>query len=591
MTTSNGNLLIDDLDKYYVEFEYDGLRFKSVEAIVEYLNDDYDNTSKATEVPKGRDDKKDRESVNQNFSEITNNESRNNGKKVYDLKYDYDATNHKSTYRDYWGYEYNDDNTRLKVTPAEYYEIIASTQTSKFSLKDAWKARCEDKGLESLTGINLGINRREQADLAIMNDIQDVDVKVGDYVNTYTYAKRSEYEDQNVNEENYESAKDGFGVDVKFGTTTGSYSSRGLNMYTRRIYQSDLMLLNNQSSTGSNNDILKIYVTYKMTIKNQASSLNAIVNEVSNYYDSNYTIVDSWIEQGNANNSIGTQGWSSISKTQTQYNENGYTAKYTQSTSNIVIGPNETFNIYIKFMLNNEAVKELLEKQTTLNNVTEITSFSTVTKTDNGWAPYAAIDQDSNPGSVQSITLAENKTTPTTLNGRKYNIDTKTIDMTEFEDDTDVAPSLVLGIEESQDRGLSGTVFEDENANATDNQSHPGEERNGDGILYTGENGETYKGNGRYEKVDRNRVRNVKVELLEYDENTNDHIARDLTGQEKKAQLQQIKVSDSGVATINIVDATTYTDKYGNYQLLGVIPGRYLLRYTYVENTLIVDSR
>ena len=584
LTATNGNLLIDDLATYYVEFEYDGLRFTSVQAVVEYLNENYDNTSKATEVPNGRNDRKDRASVNADFSEITNNASRNNGQKVYDLDYDYDTKTHMSAYKDYWGYEYNADKTRLKVTPADYYQIIASTQTSGFNLKEAWEKRCASNGAENLTGINLGIYRREQADLAIMNDIQDVNVVVANYENTYTYAKRKEYEDQNENDENYNSAKDGFGVDVKFGTILGSYSSRGLNMYTRRIYESDLALLDKQS-----NDILKIYVTYKMTIKNQASNLNAVINEISNYYDSNYTIADSWIKQGDKEIQIGANSWSNTSKYQDSYNANGYQAVYTQQTGNITLGPNEKFEVYIKFRLNNEAAKELIEKQTTLNNVTEITSFSTLTTGNNGLVPYAAIDGDSNPGSVKSIELAEDRTTTTTLNGREYQIDTKAVDTTYFEDDTDTAPSLVLGIEESKDRGLSGTVFEDENANAADDESHPGEERMGDGILYTGENGEKYQGNGAYAKVDRNRVRNAKVELLVYDDNTSDHIARKADGTAEVAQLYQLEVS-SGIARGKQVDAVTNTDQFGNYQFLGVVPGRYLLRYTYGENTWIVDS-
>lgn len=164
---------------------------------------------KQEKITSGRADRKDRQSVNADFSEITNNKSRNNGREVYTLNYEYDKDKHISTYQDYWKYEYNEDKTKLKVTPAEYYEIIASTQRYSFNLKEAWNARCASKGEEVLTGINLGIHRREQADVAIMNDIQEVNVVVANYENTYTYAKRKEYEDQNVNDELYDSAKDG----------------------------------------------------------------------------------------------------------------------------------------------------------------------------------------------------------------------------------------------------------------------------------------------------------------------------------------------------------------------------------------------
>ena len=69
-----------------------------------------------------------------------------------------------------------------------------------------------------------------------------------------------------------------------------------------------------------------------MTIKNQASNLNAVVNEISNYYDSNYTIADSWIKQGDKEIQIGANSWSNTSKYQDSYNANGYQAVYTQQT-------------------------------------------------------------------------------------------------------------------------------------------------------------------------------------------------------------------------------------------------------------------
>ena len=123
--------------------------------------------------------------------------------------------------------EYNEDNTRLTVTPAKgYYEIIASTKTSGFNLKDAWEARCEKTGEEVLDGINLGIKRRAQADLAISSDLNEVNIAINTgtdiYENTYTYAKRNIDEDENT-----------FGVDIKFGTDAGSYSARGLNLYRK----------------------------------------------------------------------------------------------------------------------------------------------------------------------------------------------------------------------------------------------------------------------------------------------------------------------------------------------------------------------
>lgn len=551
----NGNLKIDDLNRYHVEFEYDGLRFTSVESNTSYTSSNYGITSKADEEPAGR------ERVNADFSEITYGLSRG-GTTEYELKYD--VSDHVAKYIDHWGYQYNGNKTRLNVTPSNDYAIIASTKQSGFDIEQAWEAQCEKKGSESLPGINLGIQRREQADLAISTDLSKVNIVVGNYENEYSYGKRSE----NLNDED-----EGFGVDVKFGNKYGtSYSSRGLNMYSRRIYEADLAY--NQNNPGQ----MQIYVTYKITVKNQSNSLTAKVTELVNYYDSRYSIAES---------SRNKSSWTNISKYGDSYSDGSYTSVYTKDLENTTIAPNGKTEVYITYKLNQDAINALITKQTTLNNVTEINAFSTLS---NGNA-YAAIDEDSNPGSVRNITLGENKTTTTTLNGRSYDIETKTLDQTKYEDDTDSAPSLVLGIEETDPtRGLSGTVFEDKEALHSDDGIHPGEERLGDGILYTSG---TYKGyvSGRtiYKKIDTNRVQGAKIELIEYDINSENHIARNADGSAKVATLYKISVND-GITSTKEEKAEIKTDAKGEYMLTGVIPGRYLIRYTYGKDSYIMDS-
>ena len=543
LTDANGNLKIDDLDRYNIEFEYDGLRFTSIEAIIDYKNENYERTSKATEVPNNGRDRKDRATVNDEFAIISNNQANNSkGSKTYDLSYD-TSVNHVSTYIDKWGYEYNEGKTRLKVTqPKENraYQIIASTKQSGFKIDEAWKARCENVGAEVLTGINLGIKRREQNDLAIASDLTQVNITVRNiknevYDNTYTYAKRDI--DGNAEIDNY-------GVDVKFGTANGNYSSRGLNIYTRRVYESDLALEN------KNSGFMQVYVTYKIRIKNQSNDLGGKIIELANYYDERYEISSSWIADSKGNKisdvSWGTNKYGKASTAR------GYKVAYTSALAGNVIESGKYQDVYIKFKLNQEAVKALIQKQTTLNNVSEINAFSTIK---DGKA-YAAIDQDSNPGNVKISETESNK------------IDTK-----EFEDDTDMAPSLILGIEEANPtRGLSGIVFEDSSKNGEN--TNVGEERIGDGIL-----------NERKEKG----VKNAKVELLEYDDNEPDKIAKD-DGNAKLATLYKLSVTGGSVTT-NTEPASVTTGDEGTYEFLGVLPGRYVLRYTYNSETMIENKK
>ena len=535
LTEENGNLKIDDLSKYRIEIEYDGLRFKTVSAIIDYMNDNYPNTSKITEVPSGRNDKKDREDVNESFTTVSNNMARNSkNQKSYDLSYTF--ADHVSTYKDKWGYEYTDNNTKLKVSQAanSEYAIIASTKQSGFKIEEAWEKRF--KGLETIKSVNMGLQRRNQADLAVSSDLTEMNIAVNNgqnvYNNTYTYAKRT-------SEEN----TDNFGVEVKFGTGIGSYSSRGLNIYTRRIYESDLALEN--LKPGS----MQLYVTYKMRVKNQSTVLNAKVKELANYYDARYEVADSWIAD-NKGNKTGNATWGDSKYGRAKVSD-VYKAAYTTALANTEILPGEYVDVYIKFKLNNDAVKALIQKQTTLNNVSEINAFSTVM----GGKTYAAIDVDSNPGSANIKLQNDGKSTSTKLNGRNYEIENKTLDMTTFEDDTDSAPSLVLGIQEAEPtRGLSGTVFEDSSING--DKTNTGKERIGDGIFQDKEN----------------KVANAKVELL----NENGEVVK----------LYEISIAN-GVETTQTKDASTTTDANGEYKFLGVLPGRYLIRYTYDSNTTI----
>lgn len=535
----NGNLKIADLSSYHIEFEYDGLRFTSVAVDNNYSSTNYNISSKAQEVPSGREDKKDRETVNNDFAIITNDKSSNSsGNRGYEL--DYSFENNKSTYIDKWEYKYT-DKTRLQVTTAKNseYAIIASTKTAKYDLKDAWNAQCNSITSGSLSGINLGIKRREQADLAIGSDLHKVNIKINktdgeSYENTYTYENRK------IDSDTYD-----FGIETKFGTKVGSYSNRGLNTYTRRIYESDLAYNNNQS-------LMEIYVTYRIRVKNQSTALYTKVNEIANYYDNRYDIETSWIGDSETN----TIEWKNTSNASQNINiAEGYKVGYTEGIKNITINPNGYVDIYIKFKLNSDAVNDLVSKQTTLNNVSEITSFSTVDQNKN---PYAAIDEDSNPGNAK-IKLSDTTSKKTKLNNRDYEIETKTLDSTTYEDDTDWAPSLVIGIQESDPtRGLSGTVFEDMQTE----ESAKKNERLGDGIFDAKEN----------------KIKYAKVELLEYDTNEENHIAKDENGNAKIATLYKI---NNDTSSFDKEPAVKYTDENGEYEFKGVIPGRYLIRYTY----------
>ena len=546
---------IDDIVGGNIEFEYNGMSYKTVSINSKFnLEKKSEQKSVINGIDNSATDTTQRDAFSSNYAIISNNKSHtSNGSVKYQLKYNYDKKMHESelTYGDNVKYGYEGQKYPSAGVNQQYL-INAVTQ------KNSGKALCTQYSADDIrknsvieiAGVNLGITLREQADLAVASDLNTVDIKVTKgaetYNNTYTYAKRDLDGD----------SIDNFGMDVKFGinsTAKTSYTDRGLHLYTRRIYESDLAWANSDESK----ELMQIYVTYRIRVKNQASTLSAKVSELVNYYDARYTIEESWVAD-NLGNKTANATWGTSKYQNNAKMESGYTAKYTTALENIEIGPNEYKDIYIKFKLNRDAVKELLNKQTTLNNVSEISAFSTF---ENGKV-YAAIDQDSNPGSAEIKLKKPSDTTTASLHNNTYQIENKTLDTETYEDDTDYAPALILGIEDTEPtRGLSGIVFEDSNktkdsTHGDETKTHPTEERIGDGIYKQGENG----------------VENVKVELLNEDGTV--------------ATLYQLIVKN-GIVTVDNKPAEVETGPSGEYSLLGVLPGRYLIRYTYDNNTKI----
>lgn len=255
------------------------------------------------------------------------------------------------------------------------------------------------------------------------------------------------------------------------------------------------------------------------------SSVYTRLNTLANYYDERYENVV-----------VKDDGGNTLTTSSDSYNQNGLRRVNIQ-TNNYLLEPGKTKDLFITYELNNDAINSILNEQLTLDSVTEVTSYSSYSDA-NATMSYAGIDVDSAPDTIE----------PKNVDG-KINI-TDTI-----EDDTDKAPSLILNVKEG--RVIEGTVWEDSARE--------------DLLALTGYNKER-KGNGIYENTE-NVVNNVKVELMTITD----------TGYEL-AQLYQLDGLEE-----KVVDATTNTNEQGKYSFVGVIPSKYVLRYTYGDNSIIVD--
>lgn len=398
------DVLVDELGNYHIEFEYDGLTYTNV---IPHI--DKDNGSKAAENSSVRDE------FNKGFSVIEGSTESNKGitkdsagNPKYDLNYNIDKNKHTSTL----------NNTGL-------YPITANTNETGYVIKDHFTP-----GQEEIKYINLGLYEREQPDIALVKDLYNVNVAINGYNHIYEYANRFN------NQGEY---GDGFNVGVKFGNKYGNMS------YTRAIYEAD-----KEYTSSDKSKELKVYVTYKISMKNESSNLQVQVNNIVDYYDSNYTLIKTGTgidEKGNVTGDISNSGSQS------------YNDKYQKViiNTNSKIEHNKSADVYVQFELNRDAVLKILNDKENLDNVVEINSYSVF---DTDGKVYAGIDTDSNPGNA----VPGDKTT--------------------YEDDTDSAPGLKLVVADKA-REMTGKVFLD----STSNELKTGEVRQGDGMYTDGEKG------------------------------------------------------------------------------------------------------
>lgn len=392
------NVEIDKLADYSIEFEYSGLTYSNV---IPHTN--IDNGSKATEGNA-------RTTFNNKFTEIT-----------YDTKID-------GTTLEYSFEKPDDEKARSTLTNGDKFVITSTTSEAGLNIKDKYET-----GMTEIEDLNLGLYEREQPDLEVVKDLDNVMMTVNGYGHIYEYALK-------LNPEKY---TDGFNVGVRFEVG-------GPRTYSRAIYKADY-----DFSPEDKSNELKAYITYKIEVINHAVELTSKVNSLIDYYDSRYTLVAAGTEFNTRNGNI--------TGTTISYTEDSYNKDYKKAIldTNMTIDAQDAKFIYVQFSLSKEAIGSILfdangEEVTDkilLNNVAEINSYTTYK--DN--VLYAGVDSHSRPGNA----------TP----GDNVN----------YEYDTDAAPALVLELSDA--RKITGTVFED----SVTGEIKAGEERLGDGIYTDGE--------------------------------------------------------------------------------------------------------
>ena len=371
--------------------------------------------------------------------------------------------------------------------------------------------------------VNLGLYRRQEFDASLRKDVYKAALKINDKTVIYNYNKRNQNVPGNSNNIDTEDNSDTSGKNLGTGQDNNTYWDINVRMsdydkyynarYNRELYPTDYDYnVPDGIGVGHPGDALEIYITYKITIRNQSMSIMSQIKEVVDYYDQDYTYKPnlSWVmyaTEDNRKTNVTEEEYYNMMKVSQDdidnneldlwqkpienskdamvtensiYNDKkdlgqGYKNLYVHGLQDKKLATGESAYIYLTFQVNKDAQDRVLldEESSPKENLAEINGYSTfyrdgtelpnnVAKDSNNIA--GLLDRDSNPGNLVASDLV----------GEKYEKN--------FEDDTDRAPSIRVILDEDAIRRINGTVWEDERDETVGNAESSEGAIIGDGI-------------------------------------------------------------------------------------------------------------
>lgn len=531
------DLEIDSLGEYRVVFIYEGFYYSTV---IPNQGEDKTINSKAKELESNRTE------LNEKFAEV-----QGDGKvisttgKTNQVTYKAEVTTLEGNNAQIHQSKVDSINIQTSVDKEILTAVSADTSES-VNLADELKALKTDvtKPVEEIPYINMGLVLREQPDLSIVNDIEEVEVSVNGYKYIYEYATRNNYTEK--------TEKDLMGV--KFENSVNVPKK-----YTRTIYASDI-------EAAINGTDLTVSIIYKMTVINESRTLAIEPKEINNYFDNRYTI-----------ESVSSEAGAIVSHGEAQDVQVGETTyKVAPITYRGQIAAGEQDIIRVKFNVNEQAIIDLLNQRSTHHNAVEISKYASYYTNTTGTIQYndgegkiedrafttdraeagslySGIDEDSAPGNIVLI-LKQDERDPE---------GTWILDTSKYEDDEDAAPSLIL--EAGEERAISGIVWEDGNA-----KSEESNERVGDGI---------------YDAEHENTLAGVNLELWQVQKDENGNVIGAEQANYSNGQPAITETLEDGKYTFGY----SSTDESGKTTYVGVLPGTYFIKYVYNNGTYITN--
>lgn len=420
--------------------------------------------------------------------------------------------------------------------------------------------------------INQGYVLRELVDLALRKDVYETTLEINGKTQTYKYNKREGLEtDENGN--SY--------WEIQTRVSDGYYDYN----YSRELFREDYdYKIDNYVMDGANTSLdnlgltpdseLKIFVTYKFTIRNRSEAIAAKVTEVVDYYDEDYTFVPERSFLGkNDGTKIGEIKGSDNSKygkgTETQIA--GYKNLYITGENGGELplsdpdDPSKDVYFYLTFIVNKDADRNnILDEDVITGNPNGVGKENIAEI--NGYKSYYGQKAHS-PNENNEQTQPEYKTgdiagipdrnsTPGNLDSKDVPKDGK-INYENFENDTDKAPNIRIILNRENLRTVEGNIWED---------------------IRNVEEQLAKVGNGlRENEIGVNGVRVQLVELRDgKDGNKYEYIWKEVYSGNTDSITPII--NNSGIIPDYTIDTNNAN---GKYKFASFVPGNYIVRFIY----------
>lgn len=607
-TDDNGEYLFQKQNamyQYYVKFTYNGQYYQPTVYNVNRQDSNWDNTSKGLDILKERD------TFNASFREIgsapkntvtTNNPSEMHTRdeleeagtidKFGNINGEVSSNGERKSQDEYVNQSMMDAYTCNGTATKDLYPgfqvfvtedfLNAKSNTAQIlKFVAAQKIETLYKNPDVMHHINLGLVLREQLDLALRKDVYKATLEINGKTQVYKYNKRENLETDAAGNSYWE---------IKTRISDGYYSYD----YSRELYREDYdykvnnyQIVDNATTLDnlglSEDSELKVYVTYKFTIRNRSENIAAAVTEVVDYYDADYTYVQDRSYLGdNDGNKIGNVYLKDASRygVETQTTIAGYKNLYITGDQSYSNAANDTVTsnmfplsdpdsnkdvfFYVTFevrknngnIILDEDVASGTAKGVGKENIAEINGYKSyygqkakAPNTDN-----SQTQQEYKTGDIAGI--ADCNSTPGNLDPADVPKDGK-IKYENFENDTDKAPNIRIILNRDNLRTVEGTVFED--TRNVDEQNA----RVGDGL-----------------KDNETGINGVRVQLVELrkgnDGKTYEYIWKEVLSGNTDSTTPII--NNSGLVPNYTID-TANAD--GKYKFTSFAPGNYIVRFIY----------